>query len=189
MNSGNVSGQYVELLRAVVGKLPRDFKWTELDWLTQHTAELGQFLEGMKGIVPTRFDFEVPVVYGPLEDVMEFCGVTNCCPSAGIPIEQEDEKVKKFSLLRCKPDDADVCMKKNGLRHASLCEVASASRIPFVKHCCVVAGGSAFFPADTPTIKRFPYVCLHHTGQSSAHALAKFSLEKWDDLFFAGVED
>ncbi|MCX6717522.1 MAG: hypothetical protein NTU76_02510 [Candidatus Taylorbacteria bacterium] len=191
MNNGNVSGQYVELLRTVVGKLPRDFGWADLDWLTHHTNELGQFLDGMKKIVPTRFDFEVPVFYGPLEEVMEFCGVINTCSaidSEHIFDEPKGEKVKKISIFRCKLENVDVCLKENGLRPASLCEVVNAARIPFIKHCYVVSTGLPFC-FENQTIQRVPYVYPHHSGESCVSVTAKEALSDRIDFFFAGVAD
>jgi hypothetical protein len=195
MNSGNVSGQYVELQRAVLGKLPRDFDWVDLDYLTKNTEVLGIFLEKMRKIIPAGFDFEVEVLYGEdIEVAMKIAKVCNTCPSVS------SEYLRPFGSVRTEKIrivtsrySGDDCVETVGLvlstypfRHANLWEVISLSGLPIANHACIVALGSPIFLGNNSS----PYVPFTYPsphGGIEVSMLPVNSIRKRKRMFFAGV--
>lgn len=193
MNNGNVSGQYVEFQRAVLGKLPRNLSWVELDYLTQHVGELSTHLEGLKDLVPQDFIFEVEMTYGKIEDVMQKHDVV----TNDMRIDSDHimpaicvTNKRKIHIVRISLKEIDTYMARKRLRHANLHELVSAVNIPQIWNSLIVAGGSAMPLTPIEGVYRYmPCTVYSHRFQKMIVFLINVNdLERRSDFYFACVE-
>ena len=191
MNNGNVSGQWVAFLQVVVGQLPRDLSWVDLDYLTQHPEVVGRVLGRMKEEVPPSFAFDVPIVYGRIEDIMKASWVRSTHPSissAYVPVlDGQGTQKKKIRVWRHKLESCSLFMGL-GCRPAFIGEVICATRIPLVKHIKTVAMGSVFC-FEGEDIVRYPYTFQAQDGTMNVGVTTESVLRKLPDVYFATVEE
>lgn len=201
MNNGNVSGHYVELQRSILGQLPRDYDWVELDYLTHHSAELAMALEeAIRSLVPTQFDFMVPVHYGiSVDEVLQEAEVFGTCPSISDEhlkprVRSNVRKETKFVLKRfpgelsgCVEKWEDFLSKREGWQSADLWEMVALAKLPIPKHSHLVALGSSITLSLGGGL-RYPHMSQSIYGYMQIGITARGYADTNGEMFFVGVQ-